>query len=348
MNRKMRVLHLLASNRYSGAENVVCQIINIFRNRNVDMAYCSPDGQIRESLASLKIDYLALNKLSIKEVARVVNEYSPDIIHAHDIRASIIAANFSKKAVIIAHIHGNHQDMRKLTLKSFLFGISTYQIKKIIWVSQSAFDNYYFRNRVSDKSLVLYNVIDKDSVVSKMNDENTCYDYDIVYLGRLTYAKDPEKLVKLFKLVIEKNPDVKIAVIGTGDLYESTRHLIDRLGISSNISLLGFLDNPLKILHDAKVMVMTSRYEGTPMCALEAMALGVPIVSTPTDGMVELVENNVTGYLSDDISVLSEKINLIINDHRFHQQLSSNTTRKFDSINNLENYATILESAYKA
>ena len=45
----MRVLHVLASNKYSGAENVACQIIKMF-DGEVEMAYCSPDGEIAKSL----------------------------------------------------------------------------------------------------------------------------------------------------------------------------------------------------------------------------------------------------------------------------------------------------------
>ena len=51
----MKVLHLLASNKYSGAENVVCQIINMF-NGEVEMAYCSPIGEIENSLKDKEIN----------------------------------------------------------------------------------------------------------------------------------------------------------------------------------------------------------------------------------------------------------------------------------------------------
>ncbi|MFR2721860.1 MAG: glycosyltransferase [Thomasclavelia ramosa] len=50
----------------------------------------------------------------------------------------------------------------------------------------------------------------------------------------------------------------------------------------------------------SKLMIMTSRTEGTPMSALESLTLGKPIVSTPTDGLNELITNNINGFLSND------------------------------------------------
>lgn len=59
----------------------------------------------------------------------------------------------------------------------------------------------------------------------------------------------------------------------------------------------GFRKNPYKILKNSQVMIMTSRWEGLGMCALEAMALGVPVVSTPTGGLCEIIEDGKNGFL---------------------------------------------------
>ena len=89
----MRILHILTSNRFSGAENVVCQIIGMMKDEpDVEMRYCSPDGQIREALAEREITFAPISELSVSEVKRAIKETKPDIIHAHDMRASFVAA----------------------------------------------------------------------------------------------------------------------------------------------------------------------------------------------------------------------------------------------------------------
>ena len=93
MKKKIRILHVLSSHIYSGAENVVCQIISLFQNDpDYEMIYCSPDGSIRKALEERKISYMPIEKVSRSEVQRVISETAPTLIHAHDVRASIVCA----------------------------------------------------------------------------------------------------------------------------------------------------------------------------------------------------------------------------------------------------------------
>ena len=100
------------------------------------------------------------------------------------------------------------------------------------------------------------------------------------------------------------------------------------------------------MLHDSKVMLMTSLWEGTPMCALEAMALGVPIVTTPTDGLCDLVEENVTGYLSDEDDSLVEKCLDIICNEDLHARLSQASMRRASELMDSEVYKSEIINAY--
>ena len=114
----MKVLHILSSNRYSGAENVVCQIIDMFRGE-IEMAYCSPDGDIANSLKERNVKFFPLKKLNRKELMRVVKEYQPDIIHGHDLKAVVNVSLLPNKYEKVAHIHVNDKKrLGKLSLKS--------------------------------------------------------------------------------------------------------------------------------------------------------------------------------------------------------------------------------------
>lgn len=63
-------------------------------------------------------------------------------------------------------------------------------------------------------------------------------------------------------------------MIGTGEMENKIKELLMSNKKLSNIKFLGFNSNPYKILANSKVMIMTSRWEGTPMCALEALSMG--------------------------------------------------------------------------
>lgn len=116
----MKVLHLLESPRFSGAENVVCQIILMLKDE-IEFVYCSRDGQIREALQERNIKFCPIKKLSVSEVKRVIKEEKPDLIHAHDMRASFYAALVCGRIPLISHIHNNNFDSRGLSVKSILY-----------------------------------------------------------------------------------------------------------------------------------------------------------------------------------------------------------------------------------
>lgn len=341
------VLHILPSNSFSGAENVVCQIIKMFSGSDYKMYYCSPDGRIRDALEENNIDFLPLREFSVKELKRVISETKPDIIHAHDMRAGFYVSLACGKIPFVSHVHNNNFDSRGLSLKSLLFYHAAKKAKHIFWVSESSFEGYKFHDRFKDKSSVLYNVIDKAALIKKMETDTGEYDFDIAYVGRLTEPKDPIRLMNVFAEIIKMAPDVKIAVAGTGDMAEQTKSFAKQLSITDNVKFLGFMSNPYKLLYSSKLMIMTSRWEGTPMCALEAMALGVPIVSTPTDGLCELVNDGKTGFLSSDDAVLAEKCTDIIKNAGLRQTLSENTLKKADELLLIPAYKAALDEVYR-
>lgn len=345
-DKKIRVLHLLSSSRFSGAENVVFQIINLFNDDAFDMVYSSKDGQIRDACEKEKIKFYPLTKVNIKEVSKVIGKFQPDIIHAHDVKASVIASFFSRKAKIISHMHVNHEKMGKVNFKTTMYLARANTFQHIFWVSNSAFDKYRFKNWLIKKSSILYNVLDSEKIITKSQADVNHYNYDVVYLGRLSYQKNPERLIEVLNKAIKIKGDLRVAIIGTGDLEKGAKEIVKSEGLEKNISFLGFKSNPLRILSDAKVMLMTSRFEGTPMCALEAMALGVPIVSTPVDGLVDVIQDGVTGYLSDDDDILSRKIIKIVSETKHRIDLSMNSVNRFRNLNDLEKYKKTIMKEY--
>lgn len=342
-----KVLHLLSSNKFSGAENVVCQIINMYKDDNkYEMVYCSLDGPIKNTLKENNIIYYPLKKMNYFEVNKAIKYYNPDIIHAHDAKASILACIASKGLKIISHIHGNHDNMKKFSLKSILYYIISKKINFIFWVSNSSLEGYKYKNKIRNKSEVLYNVINLNELRKKVEQDKNEYNFDCIFLGRLCSIKDPIRLINILSLVKKELPDFKMVIIGDGELKEKCKKLVKQLNLSNNIVFMGYKSNPLKILHDSKIMIMTSKYEGTPMCALEAMSLGVPIVSTPTDGLCELIENNKTGFLSNKDEVLAKYIIKLIKNESLREEFSVNTKKRFTKLNDTNRYKERIENAY--
>ena len=343
----MRVLHVLYSTIYTGAEKVAAQIIQALSDQ-AEMAYCSLESQeVWDILDGMGIRHYGVSELTPGTLKQVIREFKPDVIHAHDMRTSFIAALCCGRIPLISHIHNNAYDSRGLSVKSIAYLIAGFRAKHIFWVSNSAYEGYVFHRLFAKKSSVLYNIIDVRRIAEmKAADENS-YGYDMIYLGRLTYQKDPQRLMRLCAALKAKKPGIQVAVVGAGELEEETKALCQELGLGENVHFLGFQSNPMKMLADSKVMILTSRWEGTPMCALEAMALGTPVVSTPSDGMKDLIADGVDGYLCDDDDVLAADILRLLDDPDLRARLSENGKRKFSRINDEDQYNRTILACYR-
>ncbi len=180
----IKVLHILSTSVFSGAENVVCQIINMFEdNSQISMSYCSPSGKIENVLSQKGITYIPIKKVSISEISRVVQENKPDIIHAHDIRASVVASICHKKIKLVSTIHVNDIKMRKFSIKSLSSILILKEATHIFWVSYSCMNEYFFKKFAIEKSSVLQNVINRYELLEKIKEDHDEYKYDVIYLG---------------------------------------------------------------------------------------------------------------------------------------------------------------------
>lgn len=345
----MKVMHVLNSRIYSGAEKVVCQIIQSFRgDSRMEMVYCSPESDIvARMLAEQGVTYLPIKTMCVSELRRVIQEQKPDLVHAHDMRASLFSALSCGRLPLVSHIHNNAYDARGLSAKTIGYLLAGFKAKHILWVSQSAFEGYAFHKLFAKKSSVLYNVIDTGQIYAKRDQDTNTYHFDMIYVGRLTYQKDPQRLMRLCARLKEDKPDLQVAIVGTGELEAEVKTLCADLHLRDTVHFLGFQSNPIKMVADSKAMILTSRWEGTPMCALEAMALGTPVVSTPSDGMKDLLEDGVSGYLTEDDEQMARDLLKIFRDPAHRQLLAENAKKKFDAINDGEAYRQAIAACYR-
>lgn len=285
----MKVMHLLQSTKYSGAENVVCQIIKLVgeADPSIEMVYVSPKGPIEDVLKRKNIKYYMLDKFEQNEIDNAVKIISPDIIHAHDFNASIKASKYKN---VISHIHNNAKWLSKFDLRTIVYALCSIKFKKVIGVSRSILEEFLFKKMISDKFILLQNIVDKDSVIKKANVEIPEL-FDILYVGRLAEAKNPLRFLMIVKKIIETKPDISIYMLGQGPLENECRAFINTYKMGSNVKMIGFNENPYAFMKAAKVLIMPSVYEGFGLVAVESMILGTPVICTPVGGLIDIVDN---------------------------------------------------------
>lgn len=336
MVRKIKILHVLSSSSVSGAEKVAIDIIMLFRS-NADMIYASPTGSIVSTLNEKDIQHVSIEEGIVdKKLRAAIKTHKPDIIHAHDMTATFKSIINSSRIPIISHLHGNPIAMSKPSFRSILFLLSSFKIKQVIAVSDSIIQDYIF-SRLLNKNKInyIYNTINFESIQELIKIDESIYNCDFIYLGRLTYPKDPERVASVAAEVLKREPTLRFGLVGDGELRNNVINIFKNNGVFEQVELFGFLKNPYKVLSSSKVMLMCSRYEGTPLAALESLSLGVPIVSTPVDGIKKIVTNNINGFVSNNNDDLVNHLISILNDKIKHKEMSeaaiSSSKRHIDS-----------------
>lgn len=342
----LRVMHLISTDVFSGAENVACQIINLFKNdQEYIMTYCTVIGKNEEALKCRGINTTGLDRFNLKSIKKAYSSFKPNIIHAHDPKATIAAVLTNKKQNIISHIHSNHRYMRKITLKSLIYHFYIEKhITGIIWVSNSARDEYVFAKNIPKTlpSYVIQNVVDGNQLKSIAKTDKNNYNFDIIFLGRLEDVKDPLRFVKLIEK-IKQHQEIKVAMVGDGSLRSQVEEEINKLSLNKNIVLFGNQVNPYKILLNSKILVITSKYEGMPMNALEAIACNIPVVSTPVDGLLDIIDRK---YLCKTDQDFVETILKILNREEVRKHYKNKLSVLDKKLNNTVDFSNSISRLY--
>lgn len=339
----MKIIHILNSNSYSGAENVAMTIINKMKAEH-DIIYVSPEGNIRQYLEKNNIRYEPIKKVSIKEIRRVIKKYKPDIIHAHDFTASIIASICGKKVKTISHLHSNPTWIKSINLKTILYLISTIKYNKILLVSKSILNEYIFKKYIQKKSLIIGNPIDINKIIEQANSKEIDEYYDLAFIGRLTELKNPEKFIEIVN-ILKRKLNIKAVMIGTGPMKEKCLDLIKKYNLTDVIILKGFMKNPYNILKNCKILCITSSYEGYGLVAIEALALGKPVVASKVGGLPDIIDEK-SGKLSNDITEMVTEIEKLLIDTNYYKNKSKYAIIKAAEINNIDNYIKNLNEIY--
>lgn len=341
---KIKVLHILKSNIYSGAENVAITIINSMKDR-VEGIYLSCDGSIRDIFKENDIEFYGVNKLSVKEVRKIIKEVKPDIIHAHDFTAGIISSISVVGIPIINHLHNNAPWIQKVSVKSIVYGVSCIRYKAILTVSESVMDEFVFGKYFKNKNSVIGNPINIEKI-SKMADCSEKKDSaDIVFLGRMTEAKNPVFFLEIVKKLKSSIPDIRVAMVGDGELRNQVEEKIKEFDLVENVILYGFQKNPYGILKAGKVLCIPSLWEGFGLVAVEAFALGKPVVASNVGGLKNIV-NETCGKLCVDADDYIKELELLLKDEKRYKEKSGKARIRAEELDNILEYINKLYNVY--
>lgn len=182
----------------------------------------------------------------------------------------------------------------------------------------------YYVKAVRKKGKVIENpLVLSDDLKWRGHDSNR-----IVSVGRLDPQKNQKMLIDAFSAFHQKHPDYVLDIYGEGALKPELQAQIEGLGLQESVFLRGYASDIHERLTDARMFVLSSDYEGMSNALMEALAIGVPVVTTdhPIGGARMLIENGVNGLMTPvgDSAALSHAMDRLISQPEFAEALGSN------------------------
>ena len=180
--------------------------------------------------------------------------------------------------------------------KSLERALSSLLLRRVYWAvfQTEAARNHYAGKELHTKSQVIANPIKNIFYATEYNPNSK----KVVACGRLDKQKNYPMMIDAFAEVVKEYPEWTLEIYGEGPLEEDIKNRIQNLNCS-NIHLMGQNDNIPRVLSDAGIFLLTSNVEGMPNALMEAMAAGVPCISTdcPCGGPKQLISDKENGFL---------------------------------------------------
>ncbi|MDI9461665.1 MAG: glycosyltransferase [Saccharofermentanales bacterium] len=203
-----------------------------------------------------------------------------------------------------------------------------------VLILQTDYVQKYYEKKIHKKGIVIPNPISRMLPPIKKCPTRRPV---IVTAGRLNKQKNLTMLIKAFFKLVTDYPEYELEIYGRGEEEENLKSLVKDLDIADNVSFKGFSKNLYNDIIDSSIYVCSSDYEGISNSVLEALGLGIPVISTdcPVGGSRLLIEHEVNGILVNvgDVDALYMQMKRLIDDPRLCEKLSGNAIKVREKYN---------------
>ena len=231
---------------------------------------------------------------------------------------------FAKNAKTVKYIHGdpgtnpdyrNEAENHRELLSRF---------DRIVCVSRSAGNAFRQISGLTQGVELHYNPMNSENVRRLANEEADLPDSNLPYIcavGRLSAEKAFERLIVIHKRLLDRGIAHRLVIVGDGPDGDFLRRLIRAMGLEDTVVMAGYQPNPYPYMKHSRFLVSSSYTEGLPVIAMEALCLGVPMV-TPIDSVGEVFGGETCGLITENSNAaLEDAIARMLTDEKLYQQM---------------------------
>lgn len=302
MMRRLRVVHVTGCLDLGGQEKLLVEFAKHADRDRFDLRFLSltTRGILADELEAQGWPVTALGiedglhlRLPMR-LARLLRSWGADIVHTHNERPLIYAAPAAKLASVRRVIHTKHgRGTYNSRRQRLLTAMASRLIDRFVCVSRDTAQLAIAQGVPASRIVTLHNGIDLDRFAFA----GPRLDGPAVVVARLCADKDLATLLHAVSLVVAESPGFRLQIAGDGPCMNELRQLTQSLNLTTHVEFLGAVHDVPAILRRSRFCVLSSVSEGVPLTLLEAMAVGLPIVTTGVGGIPEVVADGVTGLL---------------------------------------------------
>ena len=236
------------------------------------------------------------------KILKFINETRPDVVHAN--LGSLLYIMFQvafcrvKTRIFTFHSVADRAAGKSRIKKMFY----SFAFKKLGFIPVGICD--YVKKSISNEYRIplnqipcIYNGVDTKLFAPHVIRKNNDININFITTGTLYYIKNHKLLITAFNKVERLYPNVTLTILGDGELREELQQMINIDGLEDKVTILGCVRNVADYLHRADIYVMSSDVEGLPLSVLEAMACGLPVITTAAGGVVDIVKDGCNGIV---------------------------------------------------
>jgi glycosyltransferase involved in cell wall biosynthesis len=354
----MRVLQVIETGGPGGAETVFARLSSALHDRGHHVHCVTREGSwlpgevTRRSLPwSRWQSGGAFDLALVQRLRALIRTERIDIVHAHLFEGAVYAALAARSLGVpcIVTLHGQ-VDVGprnwKGRIKARLLASSA---QKIVMVSRALANDVRQSMALSDAQVsVVYNGVPVPANVTRVSDAGA---HRLIAVGNIRAPKNYPGLIAALAIVRETLPDVHLDVLGEpdrGTLYSDLVAQVAQLGLENAVTFHGFVADPAPLLRQANAFVLASSKEGFSLAIVEAMLVGVPVVSTRSGGPEEIVSHDETGLLvpTGDTAALAHSIVRLLNEQALAERLAHRALAHATTTFSLEGMVGAYEQLY--
>lgn len=345
----MNIMFAIGSLSGGGAERVVARLATEFSRRGHCVTICMIAKNLIEYEIDSKVKTIYIEPITsiygIRYLERslkfrkYVNKFNPDIVISFTSGVSsfvLFALKGTRHRIIISERNNPYCDPVSTKLRRKRDKLYE-NADGLVFQTQEAKE--YFSKSIQKKSAIIINPIGED-IPNPYNGEREAL---LVSVGRLEPQKNHKLLINAFVEINKQYPNYLLKIYGEGRLKMQLQEQIEQLNLQRSVFLMGYSNNVLSEIKKASAFILSSDYEGISNALIEAMALGIPVVSTdhPIGGAKLLIKNGENGMLTPvgDKDALIKSILKILSNRTFAKDISKRAlyVRECASISSVAN-----------